>query len=197
MPKEEAEAMIARFEEKEIALVPTQDRLIIFKDGYIGREGAERNLAALVSVVSQSPKKFFAAAAGNPTAGIPHGVPDIEEARAKLEEQEKWPPNLAMVGVWGPNPYGGGEAPYAFGADFYVRAHDLESFGFQPASSFATPMVSEIVNRLRMSGIAEPGEIKKSLREMSDADGIENPAYIINLDKVREWFNLSLQEHDH
>lgn len=179
--KEEAEKIIAEFKEREVKLLEPKDRDIKAEDGYEGKNTFS-NLSLLAALVKKYPDKFFIAAAGNPTAGIP----DITEARKRLAQENKWPDNLLTVGVYGPTQWG--DRTYAFGADLYVQAEDLKKLGFPEASSFATPVVTEIVSQLRTFD-QDPQWIRETLQEMSKNIGLaENPCFVLDLEMVKNNF---------
>ncbi len=136
--------------EKIIVDAPENKRVVVFLDGYAG-ENTYDNLLAMTNIAAKFPDKTFIVAGGNPKYLNGLHTPDIREARVRLEKANLWPENLIVVGF---QYHGDGiVAPASLGADIYVSDKDLEEMGFFGASSFATPVITEIVSALKKSGV--------------------------------------------
>lgn len=200
--KQEYERLLKEYYDREPVLLPSAERRASYVDGYAGEHTAE-NVKLMAEVAREHPDRIFVVAGGNPT-GL-YDVPDIREIRKQLEEEDLWPENIIVVGyeadtqadeddVW--SIYRG---PSSGGADIYVSAADLEEFGFDQASSYATPVVSKIVSLAIRRGIKKPEKIKEFLRENSDIKddssygNEEGRYYLLNLDKVKDFFDKDKQ----
>lgn len=160
----------AKSKKETIRRISPEERSFTFTDGYATDEKTtEANLKMLVDVALKHPEKLLVAAGGNPTKSN-EKIPDIRKARANLEKQGLWPKNLIIVGVEGRVGEEGTlsyfNGPFAEGADIYVPWQFFKKLDCDQASSFATPVVSEIARQLRRDKNLTPGEIKKSLTEM-------------------------------
>ncbi len=154
---------IARLEEeREPILLPVEERRIDFVDGYIGPDKVD-NLAKMGRLARKFPEKLFVVAAGNPSFVDDRGwvVPDISVAKKQLEEQGLWSDNILVVGVEGREYTFKG--PLARGADIYVTYDDLKALGLSQASSFATPVISEVGQELVIHGFDTPEKVKEQL----------------------------------
>lgn len=147
--KEEYEAVSLKAQEKEVVELLPIDRQLVFIDGYAGKETLN-NLMALIDIASRFPEKTFVAAGGNPTWFNGAHIPDIRDARKILSNKSLWPDNLVVVGFEGRE--NGVEGPACLGADIYVNWKDLKNLGFNQASSFATPVISELISKLKEKG---------------------------------------------
>lgn len=187
--KEEYEEICKKMAETEIILLNPKERKILFLDGYAG-DKTDQNLQKLTELAKKYPKKMFIAAGGNPTYLYDLKMPDIREARSKLERQGLWPNNLLIVGFQA-RLSSDITRRASYGADIYVSDKDLENLGFFGASSYATPVVSEIVRRLISKGISLPDEIKDVFGQMTDVvktwEGEEEIEYkLLNLKKAKD-----------
>jgi len=160
---------------------------ISFVDGYAG-DDTLKNLSELVKLARKYPQKMFVAAGGNPSPGNENKKPNIIKARKTLEENGLWTPNLMMVGIWQKKEQGGD--PLALGCDLYVNSKDIEDLGFLPCTTYAVPIVSEIVSHLIDKGILDFNQIKQELLQMSDLKdkSSRRPYFLLNLEKVRTFF---------
>lgn len=182
--------------ETEIGLLNPKDRETVFLDGYTGTETYE-NLRKLVTICKKYPGKMFVAAAGNPTKIQGFKMPDIREARETMVSQGEWPDNLLICG-FKVFDFSSGVGSYtgvaSYGADIYVSGEDLKSLGFDQASSFATPVITEIVRQIKERGITSTVAVKETLMHMADEEeGVvvgptgESFAYnVLNLQKAKE-----------
>ena len=139
---------------------------------------------------------MFVAAGGNPTYLKGLKIPDIRDARAKLEEQGLWPENLIIVGFQARESGFVGQASY--GADIYVADKDLEELGFSGASSYATPVVTEITRRVVYAGSKTHKQAREGLMALTQAaetyEGSEKVYYpLLDLGKVKNSFASSSQ----
>jgi hypothetical protein len=162
---------------------------ISFIDGYAG-EDTLKNLSELAKLARKYPQKMFVAAGGNPSPGNENKKPNIIKARKKLEEVGLWTPNLLMIGIWQKKEQGGD--PLALGCDLYVNSKDLEDLDFLPCTTYAVPVVSEIVSHLTDEGILDFGQIKQALIRMSDLkdERSRQPYFLLNLQKAKSFFGL-------
>lgn len=174
--------------ETEVVLKKPSDRDVVFLDGYAGEKTYD-NLRKLAQIVRKHPEKIFITAGGNPTYLNGLRIPDIREARSMLEKQGLWPDNLLVVGFQARESGFVGQASY--GADVYVSDEDLEKLGFSGASSYATPVVSEITRQLISKGVNIPVKVKEALTQMTRTaeswEGSEKTEYrIIDLEKAKD-----------
>lgn len=188
--QEEYEEISGKMDETEIVLLDPKERDAIFLDGYAS-EKAFDNLKMLTDLARKHPEKMFVAAGGNPTYLNGLKVPDIREARKKLEEQGQWPVNLLTVGFTA-NPGVGGrsEVNTSYGHDLYVSTTDLKSLGFSGASSHATPVITEINRQEIAQGQNTFSKVKASLMKLTEIKGYwsgsEKTEYrVLNLDKAK------------
>ena len=177
--------------EKESAvtqLLEPHDRIVNFTDGFAG-ENTYNNLLHLTDIAGLHPEKLFVVAGGNPK-GI-SSRPDIREARKQLELSGLWPPNIIVVGyetsLKGEYAYTG---PASLGADIYVTAKDLKKLGFPVSSSFATPVVTELIRQIVAKDKNRIPDIKHTLAQMTETkeawDKNEKFTYpLLNLEKAR------------
>lgn len=189
--KEEYDALVQRSNETEVVLLDPTERRVNFLDGYAS-DKTYQNLRKLTQVARNHPEKMFIAAGGNPTYLQGLRTPDIREARLKLEEQGLWPDNLVIVGFTS-NPGVGGQSEVraSYGADIYVSSEDLDNLGFQGASSYATPVVTEITRQLIAQGSNTHKQIKEELMQLTQVaeswEGSERVEYrLLDLDKAKD-----------
>ncbi|PIR61571.1 MAG: hypothetical protein COY81_04305 [Candidatus Pacebacteria bacterium CG_4_10_14_0_8_um_filter_43_12] len=201
--KEEYDELERLASEKKVVLGenPT-DRDLLMQDGYI-KERAYDNLKLMVELATKYPDKILVVAAGNPGATVAT-FPDLREARAKLDEEGLWPPNLFTVGYVDEG-QDGYQGPAEYGADFYVWYKDIQLISDEdPASSYATPMVTEIVRHLQSLGLRDPKDIRKALTGMSiDINTPDHktyikgndsrPYYMIDFGKVKRAFQIPIE----
>jgi len=153
------------------------------QDGYVG-DWTYENLSNMAKIARDNPEKMIVAAAGNPNRISREEVPRLEEARKRLAEEGNWPENLIMVGAiihdseW--------EGPGAIGADIYVDEPDLEKLEGGSTASYATAVVSEIVNQLWLTGYRKPGRIKEELEKMSNNTALpgDPKRWVLDFSKV-------------
>ena len=193
--EEEYNEISRKMNETEIVLLDPNERDVRFLDGYAGNK-TYQNLQKLTEVARRHPEKMLIAAGGNPTYLQGLKIPDIREARAKLEEQGLWPENLIIVGFQARESGFVGQASY--GADIYVADKDLEDLGFSGASSYATPAVTEITRRLVDKGLKTHKQVKEGLIALTQAaetyEGSEKVYYpLLDLGKVKNSFASSSQ----
>jgi hypothetical protein len=190
--KEKYDELHSKSQEKEVITLPPIDRQVVFIDGYAGKETLN-NLVALTDIASRFPEKTFVAAGGNPTWLKGRHVPDIREARKKLADRGLWPDNLIIVGFDGQynGDYMGVKGPGCLGADIYVNWKDLEALGFDQASSFATPVITEVVSRLKAKGVIDWKQVllneltqKKSGLDFTGGGEVEYK--VLNLEAAKE-----------
>lgn len=162
--EEEYNEISRKMDETEVVMFSPNKRDIKFLDGYAG-DKTYQNLLSLTNVARKHPEKIFVAAGGNPTYLRGIKMPDIREARAKLEQQGQWPDNVIIVGFQARESGFVGQASY--GADIYVSDKDLKELGFSRASSYATPVITEIVRRLIARGLNVSEYIKKGLMQLA------------------------------
>lgn len=164
---------------KTVVLKKPIDRKFGFVDGYAG-ENTFTNVSYMVELANKFPEKVFVVASGNPSNLEGIKLPDITEAKKRLEQQGLWPENLILVGVEGAE--SGYVGPFSLGADVYVNHKDM--YGFARASSFATPIVAEVVRKLLATGRVSIADLKQELLKLTDT--IEgSPSYsVLNIDKV-------------
>lgn len=142
------------------------------------------NIFDLVNIAHRFPNKIFVAAGGNVTYFNGIQFPDISEPRKLLEQRGLWPKNLLVVGYEynesgfvGPSSRGG--------VDVFVPYEVFQQLDVQPASSFATPVVSEIVAKLlEQVGDQWRSEFFEQFVVTKDVGGGVYP--IIDLDLVKE-----------
>lgn len=99
-----------------------------------------------------------------------------------------WPDDLIIVGFQGVE--SGLVGPASHGADIYVSYRNLEELGFSPASSYATPVVTEIVRRLIAGGSKTHKQAKEGLMQLTQAaeswEGSEKVEYrLLDLNKAK------------
>lgn len=184
-----------KMNETEVVLLDPNERDVRFLDGYAGNT-TYQNLLKLAEVARKHPEKMLVAAGGNPTYLQGLKIPDIREARAKLENQGLWPGNLIIVGFQARESGFVGRASY--GADIYIADKDLEELGFSGASSYATPVVTEIIRRLIDKGSKTHKQAKEGLMALTQVaeswDGSEKVEYpLLDLGKVKSSFASSSQ----
>lgn len=184
-----------KMDETEVVLLDPNERDVRFLDGYAG-DTTYQNLLKLAEVARKHPEKMFVAAGGNPTYLQGLKIPDIREARAKLEKQGQWPGNLIIAGFQARESGFVGRASY--GADIYVADKDLEELGFSGASSYATPVVTEIIRHLIDNGSKTHKQTKEGLMALTQAaeswEGSEKVEYpLLDLGKVKSSFANSSQ----
>lgn len=181
-----------RASEQEVFLLKPVDRGDTFIDGYAG-EKTYQNLRELIEVANSHPKKMFIAAGGNPTHfNYQKMVPDISEARVRLEKERLWPENLIIVGFETTTYY---EEHYyrdraSYGADIYVSDQDLKELGFSGASSWATPVVTEVVKQLIAKGMTTKNQVKDGLMQLTRPgtywEGPKQREYrVLDMDKAK------------
>lgn len=185
--EEEYNEISRKMDETEVVLLDPNERDVRLLDGYAG-DTTYQNLLKLVEVARKHPEKMFVAAGGNPTYLQGLKIPDIREARAKLEKQGQWPGNLIIVGFQARESGFVGRASY--GADIYVADKDLEELGFSGASSYATPAVTEITRQLIARGSNTHKQVKESLMQLTQVaeswEGSEKVEYrLLDLDKAK------------
>ena len=193
--EEEYNEISRKMNETEIELLNPSERDVRFIDGYAG-DKTYQNLQKLTEIARKNPEKMFVAAGGNPTYLKGLKIPDIRDARAKLEEQGLWPENLIIVGFQARESGFVGQASY--GADIYVADKDLEELGFSGASSYATPVVTEITRRVVYAGSKTHKQAREGLMALTQAaetyEGSEKVYYpLLDLGKVKNSFASSSQ----
>ena len=179
-------------EEFEIVTSEPNDRRVTFADGYAGKH-TYSNYALLNAIAGFHPEKMFVVAGGNPTYQRGLQLPDIRKVRTWLKTQGKLSENMIVVGFEGTE--SGFKAPTSLGADVYVSTEDLKAFGFSPASSYATPVITEIIQSIVSTGKATHAEIKAQLyqftNEKSVWTGDEEITYrVLDLNKVERYLSL-------
>lgn len=198
--KEKYDELLLQASEKKVVLAEDpSDRDLLIQDGYI-KERAYDNLKLMAELAAKHPDKILMVAAGNPTDGLP----DLRDARAKLSEEGLWPSNLFTIGFVVEQQ--GYMAPVEHGADFYVWYKDINLITDKnSASSYATPMVTEVVRHLHSLGLTEPEDIREALVSMStDINTPEHKTYIegnsdqpylmIDFGKVKREFQKNTKE---
>lgn len=145
IPKVAYDEILGKINETEVVTLEPSERSVDFVDGYAG-ENAFSNIKNVAEIAKKFPDKIFVVAGGNPTYFDGLKFPDIRDARERLSNQGLWPPNILVVGFVGKE--GNYNGPASYGADIYVRNEDLERLGFEQASSFATPVISEYIREL-------------------------------------------------
>jgi hypothetical protein len=183
--EEEYNEISRKMNETEVVLLDSNGRDVRFLDGYAG-DKTFQNLQKLTEVARRHPQKMFIAAGGNPTYLKGLKIPDIREARAKLEKQGQWPENLIIVGFQARESGFVGRASY--GADIYVADKDLEELGFSGASSYATPVVTEIIRHLVDRGLKTHKQVRECLIALTQSN-VEYP--LLDLGKVKSSFARS------
>lgn len=183
--EEEYNELKRKYEETTIGRLKPEKRDFEGEDGYEGEDTCY-NLSLMAELASKHPKKMFVAAAGNPRTGIP----DIRVAKKKLMDEGKWPNNLILIGVL----YNYENSTLgALGADYYLYASQLNQLGFKAASSFATPVVSEIVAKIiDERGYFDPDYIRGKLNLLSYEDNRGNGENVnlLDLGIVRQWIEI-------
>lgn len=183
----EYHSLLNKAEGSQPVLLAPKDRDIDRVDGYFGEHTAE-NVVMLVKIAHKHPEKILIAAGGNPT-GL-NEMPDITEIRAVLENKGLWPKNLIVAGYQITSDFYTGPASY--GADIYVSDQDLKKLGFEGASSFATPVVSEVIRQLIANGLTTQQEVLTTLAQITVPKkawrgGTEEIEYnLLNLDLAKE-----------
>lgn len=185
--EEEYNEISRKMNETEIVTLEPNERDVRFLDGYTG-DKTYQNLLKLTDVARKYPGKMLIAAGGNPTYLQGLKIPDIREARAALEKQGQWPDNLLIVGFQARESGFVGRASY--GADIYVSDKDLGELGFSGASSYATPVVTEITRRLIAGGSNTHKQVKEGIMQLTQAaeslEGSEKVEYrLLDLDKAK------------
>jgi len=193
--EEEYNEISRKMNETEVFLHDPSERDVRFLDGYAG-SSTYQNLSKLTEVARKHPEKMFVAAGGNPTYLKGLKIPDIREARAKFEKQGLWPGNLIIVGFQARESGFVGQASY--GADIYVADKDLEDLGFSGASSYATPVVTEITRGLIDNGLKTHKQVREGLVALTQAaeawEGSEKVEYpLLDFGKVKSSFVSSSQ----
>jgi hypothetical protein len=193
--EEEYNEISRKMSETEIVLLDPSERDVRFLDGYAG-DKTYQNLQKLTEVARRHPEKMLIAAGGNPTYLQGLKIPDIREARAKLEKQGLWPENLIIVGFQARESGFVGQASY--GADIYIADRDLEELGFSGASSYATPVVTGVARRLIDNGLKTHKQVKEGLMALTQTaeawEGSEKVEYpLLDLGKVKNIFASSSQ----
>ena len=130
------------------------------------------------------------AAGGNPfyLDGIQY--PDIREARKAISEKGLWPSNLIVVGFEANE--SGQKVPASLGADIYVSLEDLKSLGFSGASSYATPVITEIIRQIeKVCKVDESGKkilFERMALDKEITDGITTIEYkLLDLPAVKAY----------
>lgn len=142
-------------------------------DGYAG-EHTYDNLKSLTNIARNHPDKFFIAAGGNPSDNIPPIVPDIREARKKLEKEGLWPKNLITTGFT--HTFGDGEvSPMTVGHDIYLSQEDMNNVGLESKTSFTTARITEISRVLIEKGANTHSKLKASLFGMCETKIMDKP----------------------
>lgn len=186
--KGEYELIQARRHEKEPVVLKPDERDVEFLDGYAG-PSTESNLIQMVEIARHHPDKMFVVAGGNPTIFNGLQIPDIRAARQVIEKAGLWPKNLVVVGFTG-NPGDGGieEWQASYGADIYVSTKFLQKLGFSGASSFATPVVTEVVRHLIDEGFNTHDKVKNALFKLCKTkeywQGQERKEYLVLDDQL-------------
>lgn len=193
--EEEYNEISRKMNETEVVLLDPNGRDVRFLDGYAG-DTTYQNLLKLTEVARKHPEKMFVAAGGNPAYLKGLKIPDIRQARGKLEKRGQWPENLIIVGFQARESGFVGRASY--GADIYVADKDLEEIGFSGASSYATPVIAEITRHLIKKGSKTHKQTKENLMSLTQAaeewEGSKNVEYpLLDLGKVKSSFSNSLQ----
>jgi len=161
-PEEAAEIEAKSKEVVAVDMDPSDYQIIELGD-YKDPDTAYSNLKALNRVVSET-GKIIVAAAGNPHEGK---IPDLRKAKRKLQDEEGMSPALFTVGVEGPI-YEHMHDVYALGADFYIKREDIEKKGeVNPGSSYATPIVEQMISKIISKGITDPTHIRAELAKVS------------------------------
>ena len=186
--KEKYQELMARAKAREKILKEPRDREIIFIDGY-EKEETFNNLSMLAAMAKRYPDKIFIAAGGNPSRISRAAIPDIRQAREDLTADNLWPDNLLMVGwIWQGN---GASGLASLGDDIYVKPEDIRNLGFTECASFATPIVTAVVQEIMDKGVRDPKKIKEILQtKMSNPDDgyVKNKiCYVLDFDKVKKW----------
>jgi hypothetical protein len=188
---DEYNAVLKKSNERVKQLLDPEDRTIVSVDGYAGDQ-TENNLRMLVDICRKHPDKMFFAAGGNPSYLKGIIVPDIREARRKIESEGLWPENLLIVGYH--TKIDGVEVPASYGDDIYVKDEDLSTLKFYGASSWATPVIHRISQQLVESGINTDKKIKRKLNDFSELKtvyfGEEAVDYkVLNLDNAKDYIS--------
>lgn len=175
----------AKKRESEVVQIEPHYRDIDYVDGYYG-ESTYDNLLKLAQIAKKYPEKMFVAAGGNPTLLNGRRWPDIREARAKLEAEGLWKDNIIIVGFLGMD--SGVEGLASYGADVYVSHEDLERFGFSQASSYATPVITEVIRQLIVKGLNTHKKVRAGLMQMTEinTDSEIKEYKLLNLDNAKK-----------
>lgn len=194
--KDEYDAIREKRKETEVVLLEPNERDIDFVDGYAGDQTFD-NLQKLAELAKKHPEKTFVVAGGNPTNLNGLRIPDIGESRLKLEQLGLWPDNLIIVGFTAYPGVGVGfavdkEVVASYGADVYVSSEDQDNLGFQGASSYATPVITEVVRQLMSNGLNTYKKAKEGLMKITEAREYwretEKTEYrLLNLDKAKDY----------
>jgi len=193
--EEEYNEISRKMNETKVVLLDPNERDVRFLDGYAG-DSTYQNLQKLTEVAGKHSEKMFVAAGGNPTYLQGLKIPDIREARAKLEKQGQWPENLIIVGFQARESGFVGQASY--GADIYIADKDLEELGFSGASSYATPVVTEVIRRLIGKSSKTHKQAKENLVALTQAaeswEGSEKVDYrLLDIEKAKNILGNSKQ----
>ena len=156
----------------EVTLDPTE-RDVEFLDGYAS-EHAYENLRKLAQIAKKHPEKMFIAAGGNPSSYKGETrIPDITEARIRLEQEGLWGNNLIMAGFTGYPGVGFESAVQyetrgSYGSDIYVSSNNLQVIGYRGASSYATPLITMIGRQLVLNGSKTHNMVTEELLKMTE-----------------------------
>lgn len=185
--KEEFDKALAEAEakantRKQVPLEP-KDRRVLIEDGYL-REKAYENLSRMVDLAEQFPDKTFVVAGGNPREENLTTRPDIRDARTRLlAERKKWPNNLIIVGAKIQRK--GEDYALSLGCDIYVDENYLQQFDLPPASSYATPVIRELVSIFADKDFSQDkihAALKMSSDKINTPDGLIN---VLDMDKIK------------
>lgn len=158
-----------------------QDAYVIYDD----ENRAYDNLKLMAELGIKFSDKVIIASAGNPSKRSTAYFPRVDKLKKRLIEENNWPNNLFLVGVYGYD--SGKEGVATYGADFYVDQRQMEEqLAVSGVASFATPIVTEIVTLLYSQGIRQPEEIKKILITLCDKKiDNETSLWVLNFDKIK------------
>lgn len=142
--KEEFDDLRVKSEELVTINLDEKDWDLLIVDGYAGGNTLT-NFTLLCEMASKFSEKTFIAAGGNPSSDAEGGrIPDLRKAREAIQRSGEKLVNLIIVGVEYDRQ--GSVFPGGLGADVYVNEKDLAALNAKkPASSFATPVVAELV----------------------------------------------------